>query len=75
MNADMKGFTQTWYEICNVDGHPLVLAGVENNFPSEEMAATCAVDTCKDYRDTITVKAHTTEIIRIFHAEITVSEV
>lgn len=72
---DMKGFIQIWYEICNADGHPLVLASGLNIFESEELAAAEAAVVCKDYRDTITVKAHRTEILRIFHADITVSEV
>lgn len=74
-DTGMKGYTQVWYEICNVDGHPLVLASGPNVFESEALAAEEAFAVCRDYKDTITVKAHTTEIMRIFHADITVSEV
>jgi len=71
----MKGFTETWFEICNADGHQLVLAGGLNRFESEELAAEAAAATCADYRDTVTVKEHTTTIARIFHANISVTEV
>lgn len=72
--VDMKGFVQSWYEICNADGHALVL-DVTNKFESEDLAASKAASVCKDYRDTVTVKLHSTTIIRIFHADITVTEV
>jgi len=73
--VDMKGYSETWFELCNADGHQLVLASGMNRFESEDLAAVAAAATCKDYRDTITVKEHTTTIQRIFHADITVSEV
>lgn len=75
MNRDMKGWSEAWYEICNVDGHPLVLTSGENRFPTEELAAQTAAVVCVDYRDTVTVKQHTITIARIFHANITAVEV
>lgn len=74
MNRDMKGFTQIWFEICNVDGHPLVIDR-ENRFESEELAAQYAAKVCVEYRDAVTVKEHTATIRRIFHANITAVEV
>jgi hypothetical protein len=70
VNQDMKGTSITWYEICNVDGHPLVLPGGVNSFQSEQLAATAAAATCVDYRDTVTVKEHVTTIKRVFRADI-----
>ena len=75
MNSiSMKGFTQSWFEICSTDGHPLVLDR-ENLFESEDLAAAYAAKVCVEYRDTVTVKMHTTEIRRIFHVEINAVEV
>lgn len=74
MTGDMKGFTTEWYEICNADGHALVIPQGENRFLSEDEAADCATLVCLDYRDTITVKKHTTTITRIFQASISVVE-
>lgn len=71
---DMKGFSRIWYEICNVDGHPLVLDRA-NSFESEDLAAAHASKVCVEYRDTVTVKMHTTEIRRIFRVEINAVEV
>lgn len=71
---DMKGFSQAWFEICNADGHPLALDR-ENSFESEDLAAAYASKVCVEYRDTVTVKLHTTEIRRIFHVEINAVEV
>ncbi len=73
--VSMRGFTETWFEICNADGHPLVLTTGLNRFESEALAAEAAVAVCVDYRDTVTVKSHTTTIQRIFHADITAVEV
>lgn len=70
----MKGFTVVWYEICNCDGHPLVIPQGENRFETEDQAVTTAQDVCLDYRDTVTIKSHTTVITRIFHASISVVE-
>lgn len=70
----MKGFTSEWYEICNADGHALVIPQGENHFFTEADAASTAQDVCVDYRDTVTVKRHTTEITRIFHASVSVVE-
>jgi len=72
--VDMKGFTVEWYEICNADGHALVIPQGENHFMSEEEAADVAQDVCVDYRDTVTVKKHSTTITRIFQASISVLE-
>lgn len=70
----MKGLTVEWYEICNADGHALVIPQGENRFPSEDSAVETAQDVCVDYRDTITVKKHVTTITRIFQANISVVE-
>lgn len=74
MIADMKGFTVVWFEICNMDGHPLVIPQGENRFETEDAAVETAQAVCLDYRDTVTIKSHTTTITRIFHADITVVE-
>lgn len=74
MFGDMKGFTVEWYEICNNDGHALVIPQGENRFQTEDEAVSVATDVCTDYRDTVTIKKHTTEITRIFHASISVVE-
>jgi len=71
---DMKGFTVEWYEICNADGHALVIPQGENKFLTEQDAVDTAQDVCVDYRDTVTIKQHTTVITRIFHASISVVE-
>lgn len=73
--VDMKGVTASWFEICNVDGHPLSIPQGKNEFLTEELAAEAAALVCVDYRDTVTVKQHTTTIKRIFHADITAVEV
>lgn len=74
MNQDMKGVSSGWFEICNVDGHPLVL-DQENRFQSEELAAQKAVKVAVDYRDTVTVKEHVATIRRIFRVKISAEEV
>lgn len=75
VNGDMKGFTATWYELANADGHALAIPQGENRFLTEELAAIAAADVCVQYRDTVTVKEHTTVIKRIFEAQIDAIEV
>ena len=70
MKQDEKGSSTTWFEICNTEGHPLVLPNGANRFRSEELAAVAAETTCVDYRDTVTVKEHSTTIRRVFRADI-----
>lgn len=72
--VDMKGFAQTWYEICNADGHPLVF-DEENRFLSEDLAAAAAPGVAIKYGGTVVVKEHTTTIKRIFHVKISTVEV
>lgn len=74
-DQDMKGFTQTWYEIANADGHALAIPQGENYFLTEDLAVEAAKVVCAEYRDTVTVKQHTSEIKRIFQMRITVVEV
>jgi hypothetical protein len=71
----MVGFEQEWYEICNADGHPLVISSGLNFFLSEDLAVEEAQTVCQDYRDTVTIKVHRTKIKRVFHAVTTVQEV
>lgn len=74
MSLDMKGFCVEWFEICNSDGHALVIPQGENRFQSEQEAADTAQIVCLDYRDTVTIKKHATTITRVFRADITVVE-
>lgn len=73
MTQTTKGYTETWFELCNADGHPLMLA-TENRFQTEVLAAAAASTTCVDYRDTVTVKQHTITILRVFNAQISAVE-
>lgn len=73
--AAAKGFTQTWYEICNADGDALAIPQGQNQFLTEDIAAATAKDVCISYRDSVTVIQHTTTVSRIFHADITAVEV
>lgn len=74
MTQIIKGYTETWFELCNADGHPLVLS-VENRFSTEALAAAAASQTCVDYRDTVTVKEHVTTVRRVFNVSIAAIEV
>jgi hypothetical protein len=75
MTGDMKGYTTTWYEICNADGHPLVIPQGENSFLTEDIAAEVAAEVCIEYRDAVTVKEHVVTIKRVFRVEIDAVEV
>jgi hypothetical protein len=70
----MKGFTKIWYEICNIDGHALVLSEGSNNFSTETEALAAVVRACTEYSDTVTIKEHTTVILRVFSPQVTVVE-
>lgn len=75
MNGVTKGVTYTWYEICNSEGHPLIIPQGDNSFLTEEDAALTAQDVCVAYRDAVTVKEHTTKITRVFEVQIDAVEV
>ena len=74
MAALIKGYTETWYELCNEEGHPLAIPNGSNSFLTEALAAAAAGDVCVQYRDTVTVVEHTTVVKRIFHANINAVE-
>lgn len=74
MSQTIKGYTETWFELCNADGHPLALS-VSNSFSTEAQAAAAASQTCIDYRDTVTVKEHVTTVRRVFNVSVAAIEV
>ncbi len=73
MKQDMKGFSVTWFEVCNADNHALVLQA-ENRFRSHEEAAEAAKEACVIYRDVVTVVEHVATIKRVFRADVKATE-